>query len=191
MLLKNYDIRYDFVYQTVTDFILEENITLPVLDIFKLCKRLNILVLSDEEIKTKFDLSYCKMLNTDDEATIYLSETDQYIIIYNTKVQNDPLIKFTIGHELAHIILGYFDSGYDSITYQCEKKESEYFLMLLLMHPLYLLRNCVDSDKEVQSLCQTTAMASSAGFINFKNFCRLHVFKDTDLHLLSQINKNI
>lgn len=189
MPLRNCEVRYDFVYEMVTNFILDENIALPVMNMEEICKKLDILVLSDKEMEDKLNLDYCKMVNSDDGAVIYVSDQDQYIIVYNSKVTTRNRIKFTIGHELAHIVLGHFDC--DNIPYEIKEKEAEFFSMILLMHPLLLLRNSITSYKEVELYCQTTSSAAKAGFNNFKNFCRFHTFVYYDLELLMQIERNI
>lgn len=48
--------------------------------------------------------------NLPDGECIYISETNEYNIIYNDK-QNKKRIRFTIMHEIAHIILGHVGPG--------------------------------------------------------------------------------
>lgn len=187
--MKNCEVRYDFVYEMITNFILDENIELPVMNIKELCKRLGISVLSDKELKFKYNIDYCRMVNSDDGAAIYLSDDDEYVIVYNSKVTTKRRITFTIGHELAHIILGHFD--YSLITYETKEKEAEYGSMILLMHPLLLFRNAPTSYKQVQLQCRVTSQAAQAGFNNYINFCKYHNFNEYDLRLLLMIDEQI
>lgn len=189
MHLKNCEVRYDFVYEMVTNFILDENIELPVMNIKELCKKLGIKVLSDMELKYKYNIEYCRMVNSDDGAVILLTDKDEHVIVYNSKVTAKRRITFTIGHELVHILLGHFD--YSLVSYETKEKEAEYGSMILLMHPLLLFRNAPTTFKQVQLQCQVTSQAAEAGFNNYINFCKYHNFNEYDLQLLSMIDEQI
>lgn len=76
------------------------------------------------------------LLNSDDAAT-WENENNQKIIFYNQDVNSKYRIRFTLAHELGHIVLGHITENKVGITvsddkYDAYEKEANYFAKRLL-----------------------------------------------------------
>ena len=86
------------------------------IDLLTLIKELNIKIVCTtfSEFEKKYEKLFenvLELLQSDDGVTWYNAENDQYIIIYNDSVTYYPHLRFTIAHELGHIVLGHFQKS--------------------------------------------------------------------------------
>lgn len=70
-----------------------------------------------------------------DGCTIYISECDCYVVLYNDEVRYFEHLNWTLGHEIGHIYLGHTKDG------DVEEVEAHYFAAQLFMpdYSLYMM----------------------------------------------------
>lgn len=78
---------------------------------------LEVLIKNDCKVRTYQDIStskglsvsdMCNVLGTDDGITLYNAKHDTYAVAYNTDRYRKERIRWTLAHELGHIILDHF-----------------------------------------------------------------------------------
>ena len=118
---------------------------LPI-DLFFLAKLNGWLIISYKENYERFNLIDREILKDNWGITAYIKNI--YIIFYDDKI---PLTaqRFTIAHEIGHIVLGHFNE-FNEFT---KEKEANMFAVRILM-PMCVLYECrVDSVEELEGMC--------------------------------------
>lgn len=102
-----------------------------------------------------------------DARTIYDSSTDTYLTVYNESIFPASRIRWTIAHEIGHIVLGhleYSETAYrENLTtkkYKVLEKEANFFAAELLA-PLPILKKLgVQTAKQIKQLCHLSNWAA-------------------------------
>ncbi|RGD75641.1 ImmA/IrrE family metallo-endopeptidase [Anaerofustis stercorihominis] len=130
---------------------------LPV-NIVEVCAKLDVKVRSYDN-----DHNFAK--NYKNGFSIILKNGDK-VIFYNKAIKNKYRNRFTIAHELGHIMLGHNINNSDK-EYKIMETEANMFAIRILS-PLCVLHEIkLDSAKELAEICRLSKQASN---IRFKNF---------------------
>ena len=71
-------------------------------------------------------MQVCQLLNSEDGALWYKSDSQTYILLYNDTIDNKERIRFTIAHELGHYALRHNETTDKTILSRYNLSESEY-----------------------------------------------------------------
>ena len=193
-------VRYDFVVETAYDFIIEQGIdTLPV-DPFKICDNngwkyeLNYLFAYNG--LHKLDDFFNKVINIKDGEVFYSPTTNEYKILYNDKNNVPKRIKWTIAHEIGHIVLGHLDSQNTSLLhskmnkneYKIKEKEADCFAGILLAPPIILYGLGATSVESIHNICELSREASTNRLEYINKYYNYNNFKAYEETILSQFN---
>jgi Zn-dependent peptidase ImmA (M78 family) len=172
--------RWEFVKNKVYDFIIDHKIySLPV----KLTKLISSefdnvhLVKFSDIIKNSecYAIPYIK-----EGMTMYNRNEDVYIIIYNDiNIQSHSRMRWTVGHELGHIVLGHL-ADYDETstdkfiqcksTYETFEKESNFFASMILCPPWVLNSLNINSEIQIKDLCEVSSSAAHHRLVSLKKW---------------------
>lgn len=195
--------RYDFAVESAYDFILEQEINALPVDPFKICKSNNWKLEKASEIAYDLNCSveYLleKKLRTKDGIVIYSPTTDEYSIIYNDTMRNQDRIRWTIAHEIGHIVLNHLSSSQTSLLrnelsdskYSSYEKEADCFAGILMAPPIILNRLNLDKYYQIQQVCKLSYHASISRCDYIKKFYSFERFNDYSECILSQFKKFI
>jgi Zn-dependent peptidase ImmA (M78 family) len=154
---------------------------------FELAKNNGWMIEKASEVAADLDLSVYYLLNklikTKDGASIYSAETEEFKIIYNDYIRSKGRIRWTLTHEIGHIVLGHHEykqtkiyrGGLEEEQYEALEKEADFFASLILAPPVVLHKLNVNSPKEVRKICKLSAEASKNRFsyyLRWKNFIK-------------------
>jgi Zn-dependent peptidase ImmA (M78 family) len=149
---------------------------MEILDIYKNFKiqklPINPIELFDEKIKLltyenflKYtDLNYQQLLDiSSDGFTVY--KEGFYLIAYNKKIGSIGRRRFTIMHEVSHILLGHICQNQPLLTREVKKRDRQEKeadnLAIDIMCPLVVLHFCnVSSVSEIRKLCDISNEAT-------------------------------
>lgn len=169
--------RYRRTYIKAYSFIVNQNInSLPVdpVDIILknkwMCK--TFLELSQE---SGLPISQIKktIKGSNDGGTLYCADTNEYAIIYNDRISSKGRIRWTLMHEIGHIVLGHFVDypetcisrrGISRKKYMVLEEEADFFAYHVLAPPVVLFNLKVKSASQIQSICKLSKLASEIRF---------------------------
>lgn len=150
-------------------------------------RRLNIssLPIDPSAIAAKHGISVVTMSQDSGISGVLIKSGDSFGIGYSTRIQNEGLARFTIGHELGHYFLaGHVDylfqnnqsihcSGTAFSSSELHEREADFFSAALLM-PEFLFVPALrrtgkgfSAIKQLAELCVTSLTATSIRFANF------------------------
>lgn len=151
-------------YEEAMLFILKQGINSLPVDPFELCEKNGWKTISVKEFCKKHDYDEEFMLSnvimSDYGAAIHFKQYGYFCIVYND-AHDDEVVRWTITHEIGHIVLGHFDSTANIIMKgtlspdeytRCEV-ESEWFARAVLAPPPVL--NAINRKKstQIEQLC--------------------------------------
>ena len=124
------------------------------------------------------------MIKTKDGVAIFCPATDEYSILYNDKIKSRGRIRWTMTHEIGHIILKHHNykrtiisrGDLDKNGYDVLEKEADFFASLILAPPIVLHNLNVKSPKKIQNICHLSKEASVNRFnyyMRWKNFIQI------------------
>lgn len=132
--------RYEGIKMTITDILIDYNIdTLPI-DVFLLAKRMGIIVLKYSEFSIDEQVKIISASN--DGMSLYSYKNKCYYIIYNDDMY-ESRIRFTIAHEIGHIILGHVESNEET------ESEADFFARNLLVPLCMIIHNDITDYKVI------------------------------------------
>lgn len=137
--MRSYIEHLNIIGDFLTDF---KYLTYPI-DVLKLCKTLGIQVISYSEFKEHKEtfLSISK-----DGFSVFDEKNTRYSIFYNDQISNKSRVRFTLGHELGHIVY-----NHSHLKESCNKEEEEAnnFAAELLCPQCFLIRYNLQDIKEI------------------------------------------
>ncbi|MFA5880577.1 MAG: ImmA/IrrE family metallo-endopeptidase [Eubacteriales bacterium] len=154
-------------------FIVEQRIASLPVDPFKLVAKNGWSIKTVTQIFEEHGLSISTIK---DGITMYSNghvDTYDYHIIYNEKVRSDGRIRWTIMHEIGHIVLRHFEDfpgvrfsrgGITGEEYDVLEKEAEIFAACVLAPPIVLYELKVESASQIQNICKISRLASENRF---------------------------
>lgn len=177
--------RYGDIAKIAREFIIEQDIrSLPV-DPFLIARQNNWKIEKASEVARDMNISINHLmqdiLNTKDGIAIYCPKTDEYCILYNDKIKTPGRIRWTMMHEIGHIVLNHLDNENTAIAkgtlseeeYVVFEKEADFFASLVLAPPIVLHNLNIQSPKEIKNICQLSAEAS---FYRYDYYTRWKTF---------------
>lgn len=167
-------IRTRFIQKTVFDFyksLPEKFLTMPF-DIFSASKTIsNCRIISYQEFASMHNISVndvMKYTESADGVTNYDPSTNRYIILYND-ISVDGRMRFTIAHEVGHLLLGHLtmissntaaQNNLYGISDTVLEKEADLFASIVLC-PFPVLKSIgVQKASEIKNLCGLSVQAS-------------------------------
>lgn len=122
--------RYEEIAMTASEVLTDYGINSFPIDVFELAKRMKFKVCTYSEFKPTETIV---LLNGSDEGmSCYGCDSKRFLIVYNdSKIKTR--IRFTIAHEIGHIVLGHKESNEET------ESEANFFARQLLVPPCVLL----------------------------------------------------
>lgn len=127
-------------------------------------------------------IAYCE---TDDACADYYYDKNKAIIYYNDMIKwkfiNSNRYRWSIAHELGHIMLGHhvatrktriFRSSLSGAEYDYLEEEADYFAQLILVPHSPLLGFNIQTSNHIQILCKISGPASRKRFYEFTEWKR-------------------
>ena len=112
-----------------------------------------------------------------------LERNNNIFIFYNEDIKNPGRIRFTIAHELGHILLNQFE-----LTYEEKEKEADMFAARILV-PLGVIQEIgVTSPEEIMKLCKVSYTVASKRYDRLLKVRPRNKFKTNKLE--KQLVKN-
>ena len=155
--IDQYDVKvsnknYLRVKKLAKDFIIRNKISILPVDVLQIAQQNNWLVIPYSRINQEINKIYEDIIYTDWGFTIYVN--GRYFIFYDDSIKIASQ-RFTIAHEMGHIVLSHFESNYRQI-----EMEANMFAARVLM-PLSILEICnIYSVEEIKMLCGVSYSAA-------------------------------
>jgi len=164
-----------------------ETLTLPI-NIKNIVKTFhNIRLIPYSKHMKKFNLSYGEMLEfseSTDGCTDYSAKRDLYIIYYNdvdSSLINSNRYRWTIAHELGHIMLDHhkisdrskiYRNSLDYNEYRDLEREADYFAALILVPHIVLFhrKKPVTNKWDLAKICLISQYASTNRFNDYRKW---------------------
>ncbi len=152
--------------------LIESNVKFFPLNPLVIAKHYNILVVSYEWFEKQGLGTEKNCLEISKDGFCFY-DNNKYFIVYNDKVSNKGRRRFTITHELAHILLGHINRNNSTLAYNDTylRKQIELeadMLAICLLAPLYIAHMCdVSTAKEMQSIFGLSKEASENIFKDY------------------------
>ena len=182
-LLKNN--RYEEIKRVVADVIQDANISEYPFNVFLIAKKLDIIIIEYQSFSKEIQQKFLKQ--SEDGFSYYYHNKDGYNlprIIYN-KNNSEKRIKFTIMHEIGHLLLNHCDKdGTDEL-------EANFFAKYILAPPIIInhlnLHDSVSISKifDISTIMATYQLDYYNKWLKFKN----NPLKDYDKRILNQYLK--
>lgn len=158
-------------YRFATNILIESNVMFFPLNPVKIANKYNIIVISYEKFEKEGLGSQSDCLKISNDGFCF-SKNNKYFIVYNDKITSKNRRRFTITHELAHILLGHIDNnGYKHNISQMESEAN--MLTSFLLAPITVAHMCdVNSEKEMGEIFGLSKETSKIIYNNY-NILRL------------------
>lgn len=199
----NAPIRYDFAVESAYDFIIEQGINSLPVDPFNICINNNWRLEKASNLANYLGCSTTYLmhskLKTTDGIVIYSPSTNEYSIIYNDQVNKKERIRWTIAHEIGHIVLGHLSASNTSLfrnelpdlQYAHYEKEADCFAGILLAPPIILKKMNIFKNYQIQMICDLSYQASDSRSKYIENLYDFNKFDDYSECLLEQFKNFI
>lgn len=129
-------------YRISQSCLLSCNINTIPIPLNKICKHYNIKIIAASTLSTKY-------LSDNELGACFITQKQKYIVVQDTI--SKPLQRFTVAHEIGHILLNHLPNTF--ITRE-QEIEAELFALCLLMPP-YIIQNLNDINIiELCNFCQ-------------------------------------
>ena len=190
-------IRYNYIHKLVNEIYIKHKIHSFPIDINNIIcsiKTYRIKILSYSTVMEKYKLTEEEvscMLTSEDGCSV--TNRDKHVIYYND-LGKFPYgrIRWTIAHELGHILCGHFRNNKTKVSqrelltdeeYGLMESEANYFASLLLAHPEVLAKINVNNSYEIETFCELSTEASKNTFKNLKTWKQyeLSIGSDKDI----------
>lgn len=173
--------RYRHIQNTVLQFMLNQGVKKYPINIKKLAEKNGWELISLKSLKEDKHLSLYA-LNISDAITFYNSETMQYKIVYDDSVRPTQRIRFSLAHEIGHILLKHLEKQNipqgKQITLinqnEIVEQEADFFAANLLSSNIILKALGINSVQQLMRLCGIT---KSAAVSRLKNYDKWKGFK--------------
>lgn len=186
------NVRYKFAIECAYDFLIENEISSLPFNPFKICEINGWKIEKASDVAKYLDCSVDnllkKKLKTTDGIAIYCPTTDEYRIVYNDLLHNSGRIRWTLTHEIGHIVLRHLSSDVTSLSrgklndleYVTYEREADCFAGIVLAPPIVLDRIGVKNSSAIQNICFISYLASQSRFNYIKNLYNFNDFEDYD-----------
>ena len=141
--MSGYHVNYAHIMSTVAQTLQMYNRSFPV-DLFAMVKRVpNLGLYQYSDLARESHISLAEVCNrARSKYAVYIcnTETNQHIIYFNDTLGNDPLLRFTMAHELAHFFLVHSEKTQKNLSYKYVEQEANFFARNLLS-PVWVVDN--------------------------------------------------
>lgn len=165
--------RYERTKHIANVFLVKQNLARLPINPFEVAKQNNWPISSIINLckMSGASLSVIKSLikNSNDGGTIYCSDTNEYHIIFNNLIRSTGRIRWTLMHEIGHIVLNHLvdfhqtrisRKGLTRNEYAVLEQEADYFAAHVLAPPIVLYKMGIKSSKEIFERCKLSKEAS-------------------------------
>ena len=172
--------RYDRTLKIAQNFIIQENINKLPIDPFAIAinNKWGVEKSGDIAKDLNFTREYVlnKFVKSKDGSAFYCFETTEYKIVYNESINSLGRKRWTIIHEIGHIILKHFEDfnqtqitrgGLSEEEYKVLEKEADFFASQVLAPPIILKSLNVSSVVRLMTICGLSKQASENRYNNF------------------------
>lgn len=176
---------YNRTAKVAKEFILKQKINKLPVNPFEIAKDNNWVTEKASQVAKDIGVSIYRLLNdivkSKDGAAMYCGATKEYKILYNDTMKNKNRIRWTMTHEIGHIVLGHhkYDEsiiargGLSQRHYRTLEMEADFFASLVLAPPVVLHKLKVKSPNEIAKICKLSKQASKNRYryyLRWKNF---------------------
>lgn len=175
------DSRYEEIKQLITELLSDYSISTLPIDVFLLAERMAIKIYKYSEFVVDERIKIISA--SQDGMSCYVANSMSYLILYNDEMDFNR-IRFTIAHEIGHIVLEH--------EYSCEETESEadYFARNLLVPMGVLIYKNISDYRVIEKMF--TVSSSVAGNVIRTLTIRLDYgheqLRDYEIELLKLFN---
>ena len=141
------DSRYEEIKQLITELLSDYSISTLPIDVFLLAGKMSIKICKYSEFVVDERIKIISA--SQDGMSCYVADSRSYLILYNDEMDSNR-IRFTIAHEIGHIVLGHESS--------CEETESEadYFARNLLVPMGILIHRHISDYVEIVNMFEVS-----------------------------------
>lgn len=177
--------RYGRTLRIAQNFIIQENINKLPIDPFVIAinNKWGVEKSGDIAKDLNFTREYVlnKFVKSKDGSAFYCFETTEYKIVYNESVSSLGRKRWTIIHEIGHIILKHFEDfnqtqitrgGLSEEEYKVLEQEADFFASQVLAPPIILKSLNVSSVVRLRTICGLSKQASENRYNNFINWLK-------------------
>lgn len=130
--------RYEEIVKAASEIIIDYGIVKFPIDVFLLAKKMGIIV----SRYSKFDIDErAVLMNGSDDGMPWRSGNQIYIAYNDLRIKTR--IRFTIAHEIGHVVLGHTESTEEN------ESEADFFARNLLVPPCVLLEKNIDTEENI------------------------------------------
>lgn len=130
--------RYEEIAKTSFELFVDYGIVKFPIDVFLLAKKMGIIVYKYSEFNSDDRLV---IMNGSDDG-LHWRYDNQFYIAYND-LRINTRIRFTIAHEIGHIVLGHTETTDEN------ESEADFFARNLLVPPCVLLEKKIDTEEDI------------------------------------------
>ena len=198
-------IRYKYIHHLVNDIYINHKIhsfPININNIICSLKNYKIKILSYSTVMKKYKLTeeeVLDMLTSKDGCSV--CSKGRHVIYYNDLGRfPHSRIRWTIAHELGHILCGHFENNKTKVSqtellsdeeYKIMEKEADYFAAMLLAHPKILVGIDVKTAYEIEKFCNISKKASKNTFKNLKVWKKYNFSIESDKYIAINFKKYI
>ncbi|WP_297426280.1 ImmA/IrrE family metallo-endopeptidase [Clostridium sp.] len=185
-------IRYKHIKNLVNDLYIKFNIYRFPIDIKEIISSFdNIKIVSYHQFMLKYNLTKeetFELLSSEEGCTDYCKSLNRYIIYYNDLYyKSEERIKWTITHELGHILCEHycnktrlFCEDLTENEYKFREAEANHFTGLLLSNPIILDMLNVKSAYDIEIYCALSSEAARYRYDNYKKWRKNKFISSSD-----------
>lgn len=145
--------RYYYISHLARDFILKNKVFLLPINLNSIIKFNHWKVIRYSKLK-KLNMIEYETLMKENNGFAELTPNNEYIIFYNDELPQG-MQRFTIAHEIGHIVLFHF-----KIPIENREQEANMFAARLLM-PMCVLRECkIIDEQEIMTMCNVSYISA-------------------------------
>lgn len=163
--------RYDRTISIAQKFILEHGINKLPVDLFEIAAKLSLPIISASEYASAMNCTFrhviMNIIKSNDGSAKYID--GNHFILYNERIASKGRIRWTLAHEIGHIILGHLSdfeetriqrAGLTKSEYDVLEKEADFFASQILAPPVVLEALKVDNVTRLGTICGLSKEAS-------------------------------
>jgi Zn-dependent peptidase ImmA (M78 family) len=189
-------IRYKYIKNIVNDLYIKLNINKFPINIFDIINSFdNIKIVSYHTFMTDHNLTMeetFEFLTSDEGCTDYFEPLNKYIIYYNDITdKSHNRIRWTLSHELGHILCGHysegtklFSEGLTDAEYSFKESEANHFTSLLLSNPVILDKLKIRRSSDIEVYCSLSYQAAKYRYESYKKWCKYKIISSSDRFIL-------
>lgn len=173
---------YSLIERTVVELYAECGVNTMPLDPFSIIEKKGYILRSYANLKSNVLRGLLSTRNDLEAFNFFDPSIKKYGIFYNTKL-NSRRIRFTLMHEIGHIVLGHKEES------SLAKKEADFFAAYSLApYPLINVKECEDCS-DVENTFDVSSQCAQIAFASYQNWYKYggDDYKPHELKLIKMI----